>query len=79
VPESLLGCIHELARGRRHRKVERDVQRLAHAGPGVTPARRHNARTLLGEHARDRLADPFGRACDDADALFEAELHGRLR
>ena len=78
-PEGLLGCVHELARGRRHGEVERDVQRLTHTGPGLAPAGGHDARALLGKHARARLADPFGRAGYDADALFEAELHGRLR
>jgi hypothetical protein len=55
------------------------VQGLADPRRRIAPPAGDDARAFVREHARRRLADPFGRAGDDAHALFEAELHGRLR
>ena len=77
--ECLLGGVDELAGGRRHR--EGQARRAAPPLPPGPDSRRPDVttRALFGKHARDLLADSLGRAGDDADTFFEAELHGRLR
>ena len=73
----LAGLTNEL-RGRiGSGEVARDVQRLPHARRAAAAAR-DDLRALLGEHPRDGAADPARRAGDDADAIAEPEIHGRL-
>ena len=53
------------------------MQLLPHPGR-LAAAARDDLRALLGEHLGRRAPDPAGRAGDDAHAIAEAEIQGRL-
>ena len=73
----LTGLANELRGSIRICKVAGHVQGLADSRCTAATARDH-PRPLLGEHPRDGAADPARRAGDDADAIAEPEIHGRL-
>src|SRR6478672_3055520 len=71
-PYRALGYADEARRLLRTAEVGGDMQV---AGPLGASAGAHHGRALLEQLARDDLADPGGRAGDDAHLVAEAEIH----